>query len=79
MDLIVRNIPEHMGTYGIKHLFRKHGVVKRVQRQEGSLYINMPNPNEAMQAVKAINGMHLLGCQLEVLVNENKSPTNRQG
>ena len=79
MTVIIKNIPEHIGTYSIKDLCRRHGQLESCFRLEkGVVKIKMAYEQDAKKLHKAVNGMTLLGNILEVSL-EKKAPTVRKG
>lgn len=65
--LIIKNVPNHIGTYSIKDLCQKYGKVDRCQRMvDGTLKIKMLYPKDAKKVYEEVNGMSLLGNVLEV-------------
>lgn len=67
-NLIIKNVPQSIGTYSLKDLCRRYGEVSNTKRQEGQVHVKMPNRREAKDAYQAINGMPFLGSPLEVVL-----------
>ena len=79
MTVTIKNIPEHIGTYSIKDLCRRHGKLESCLRLEkGVVKIKMVHEQDAKKLQKEVNGMTLLGNILEVSL-EKKAPTVRKG
>ena len=62
--LVVRNVPKKIGTYAIKNMCRSHGIVEKVQKQNGAIMIAMPEREEALLALANMRGQDLLGHKL---------------
>jgi hypothetical protein len=59
ITLIIKNIPNHIGTYSLKDLCRGYGEVLKVKRENGEIKIKMKDSRDAKKAYQAIEGMPL--------------------
>ena len=68
--LVVRNVPKKIGTYAIKNMCRSHGVVEKVQKQNGEIMIAMPQREEALLALASMRDRELLGHKISVTIDK---------
>lgn len=80
MDIFVGSLPFKLKEDELKELFEKHGLVTKAtiiidkisRLNKGFGFIEMPNEEEAKEAIKHINGMELMGRTLVVNKSEKK-------
>ena len=82
MNIYVANVPFKASEQDLKDLFQEYGEVssakiimdKETQRSRGFAFVDMPDDNEAKQAISKLNGFNLLGKDL--VVNEARPKTD---
>jgi RNA recognition motif-containing protein len=84
MDIYVGNLPYSAGDQELKELFEKHGAVSSARvvmdkfsgQSKGFGFVEMQDRTEALNAIKATNGIDFMGRALRV--NESQ-PKPRDG
>lgn len=74
MDIYVGNLPYAAGDGDLQELFEKHGAVTSARvitdkfsgQSKGFGFVDMPNRSEAINAIKATNGIDFMGRPLRV-------------
>ncbi len=74
MELFVGNLPPQMGRMELKEIFEGHGDVSAVRLivdkfsgiSRGFAFVNMPNDDEAITAIKTLDGQEFQGSKLRV-------------
>jgi len=85
MDIYVGNLPYAAGDSDLKSLFEKHGAVASARvvmdrfsgQSKGFGFVEMPNQEEAINAIKALNGSDFMGRPLRV--NESRPKERERG
>jgi RNA recognition motif-containing protein len=80
MDIFVGSIPFKLKEKELKELFEKFGEVtsvkivkSKVTRQnKGFAFVDMPNEEEIRKAIFELNGLEIMGRNLEVSISEKK-------
>ena len=80
MDIYVGSIPFKLKEEELKALFEKHGevasakiIVDKITRQnKGFGFVEMPNDDEALAAIEALNGSEVEGRAINVSKSEPK-------
>ena len=78
MDIYVGNLPYSAGNQDLEQLFAEHGNVASARvimnrdtgESKGFGFVEMPDNDEALKAIEAINGQELQGRALRV--NESR-------
>ena len=78
MDVFVSSLPFKLKEAELEELFEKYGKVtsvtlikdKRIGQNKGYGFVVMPEENEAMEAIKALNGFELMGRMIKVSKSE---------
>ena len=81
MKILVRNLDRLVTDSEILDLFKAYGkvdscvVVKDAEtgKSKGFGFVEMPNPREAIKAVKGLNTLKLKGLGIRVKIAENKA------
>ena len=81
MDLFITNIQFQVREPELELLFEKHGEVESVvlikdkvtRKSKGFGFIKMPNANEALAAIEALNDFEIRGRKLIVTEAEDKT------
>ena len=81
MKILVRNLDRLVTDAEILDLFKAYGkvdscvVVKDAEtgKSEGFGFVEMPNPREAIKAVKGLNTLKLKGLGIRVKIAEDKA------
>ncbi|MGK5736391.1 RNA recognition motif domain-containing protein [Acinetobacter junii] len=81
MKILVRNLDRLVTDAEILDLFKAYGkvdscvVVKDAEtgKSKGFGFVEMPNPREAIKAVKGLNTLKLKGLGIRVKIAENKA------
>lgn len=81
MNMYVSNLSFHTGDDGLKSLFEAHGKVASAKvirdRESGSSrgfgFVEMPDENEASDAMKKLNGVEIEGRAISVTAARPKN------
>ena len=84
MDIFAGSLPFKLSEEDLKKLFEQFGevnsakiIIDKITRQnKGFGFIEMPNDNEALKAIEALNGFEVLGRQIVVNKSEKKETRN---
>ena len=82
MDIFVGSLPFKLKENELKELFEKHGEVssakiiidKETRQNKGFGFVEMPNDNEALKAIDALNGVEIMGRIIKVNKSEKREP-----
>ncbi|GAM59047.1 RNA-binding protein [Vibrio ishigakensis] len=74
MKLLVRNLARTTTEHEVRVLFTEHGTVKACNlvldqetgQSKGFAFVEMPNPEEAQQAIKAFMNLRSLRARFEL-------------
>jgi RNA recognition motif-containing protein len=80
MDIFVGSIPFKIKEKELKELFEKFGEVtsvkivknKATRQNKGFAFVDMPNEEEVRKAIFELNGLEIMGRNLEVSISEKK-------
>ena len=86
MDIYVGNLSYGSMEDDIRRLFSVYGTVERVNiitdqetgRSRGFCFVNMPNEDEARDAIEALNGVELHGRTLAINQARPRAPRTRR-
>ena len=81
MNIYVGNVKYEMTEAQLKEMFSAYGEVasariitdKETGRSKGFGFVEMPNPREAIKAVKGLNTLKLKGLGIRVKIAEDKA------
>ena len=87
MDIYVGSLPFKLKEEELKALFEKHGEVtsakiiidKITSQNKGFGFVEMPNDDEALAAIEALNGSEIDGRAIKVNKSEPKERTSGSG
>jgi RNA recognition motif-containing protein len=87
MDIYVGNLPYKAADEDLKGLFAAHGEVTSSRvvmdrdsgQSKGFGFIEMPNREEALKAIEALNNYDLMGRKLRVNESQPKPREDRRG
>ncbi|MBC7389453.1 MAG: RNA-binding protein [Opitutaceae bacterium] len=82
MDIFVGSLPFKLKDSELKELFEKHGEVtsakiiidKETRQNKGFGFVEMPKDEEALNAIKALDGMEVMGRMIKVNKSEKREP-----
>jgi len=82
MDIFVGSLPFKLKDSELKELFEKHGEVtsakiiidKETRQNKGFGFVEMPKDEEALSAIKALDGMEVMGRMIKVNKSEKREP-----
>lgn len=80
MDIFVGSLPFKLKENELKELFEKFGEVtsakivksKSTRQNKGFGFVDMPNEEEVRKAIFELNGLEIMGRNLEVSISEKK-------
>jgi RNA recognition motif-containing protein len=83
MDIFAGSLPFKLSEEDLKKLFEQYGtvnsakiIIDKITRQnKGFAFIEMPNEQEALLAIEALNGSEVMGRQ--IVVNKSEKKENR--
>src|ERR1700741_3918426 len=86
MDIFAGSLPFKLSEEELKKLFEQFGevnsakiIIDKVTRQnKGFGFIEMPNEDEALKAIEALNGFEVLGRQIVVNKSEKKEDREKK-
>jgi RNA recognition motif-containing protein len=84
MDIFAGSLPFKLSEEDLKKLFEQYGevtsakiIIDKITRQnKGFGFIEMPNEEDALKAIEALNGFEVLGRQIVVNKSEKKETRN---
>lgn len=84
MKILVRNLTRSITEKEIKALFEKYGLVescnlvldKSTRKSKGFGFVDMPNADEANNAIKALNGKKVVNHLIRVKLAEESTLSN---
>jgi cold-inducible RNA-binding protein len=84
MKLFVAGLPNDFDETDLKEMFELYGEVssaklitdKFTRKSKGFGFIDMPDKNEALQTIEALNGAKMKGKKISVTQAEDKPRTN---